>query len=58
MTFGLIGALLTAPVVSAGSVTTIRIDVTLGGAETFTATPGPCPPSNGPFRVEMLIAHD
>jgi hypothetical protein len=38
MSFGLIGALLSAPAASAGSVTTIRIDVTLGGAETFTAT--------------------
>lgn len=38
MSFGLIGALLTAPVVSAGTVTTIRIDVSFGGAETFTTT--------------------
>jgi hypothetical protein len=56
MSFGLIGALLTPPIVAAGSVTTIRIDVTFGGIETFTTTGGLLCPSGTAISDPQFVA--
>jgi hypothetical protein len=56
MTIGLLGALLTAPTAAAGSVTTITIDVTFGGAETFTTTGGLLCPFGSSVSDQTLVA--
>ena len=54
--FGLIGGLLAAPTVAAGSATTIRIDVTFGGAETFTTSGGLLCPSGSAVSDPQFVA--
>jgi hypothetical protein len=56
MSIGLIGVLLAAPTVAAGSVATIRIDVTFGGAETFTTTGRLLCPSGSAVSDPQFVA--